>query len=45
MEYDMEVLHFIGITIDEDIDTAPYNFPEQKQQLQGQEQQGGEVWK
>ena len=41
----MAILRYIGITIDEDNDTAPENPPTQQQQQQGQEQQDSESWK
>ena len=41
----MAVLHCIGITIDDDNDTAPENVPEQQRQQQWNGEEGGEVWK
>ena len=45
MADDMAILCCIGIAIDEGNDPVTENAPAQQQSKQGQEQQGGEVWK
>ena len=41
----MVIICYIGITIDDENDPAPENFPEKQEEQQGIEQQGGEVLK
>ena len=45
MTYDMDIVHWNFITIDDDKTPAPKNITAQQQQQQGQGQQGGEVLK
>ena len=45
VEYDMVVLHFIGITIGDGDDNVPQGITEQQEQQIFNLQEGGELWK